>query len=312
MTAITRMARAMVSQCDRWLIGPAPPTRLAMFRILTGLFALAYLVVRLPVFLTLTDAESSDALDPVGVLWWLDRPINPGIFTLIVVITLLAGAGYTIGFAFRVLGPLFAIGILTVTTYRSSWGQLLWFENLLVLHVLIVAVSRAGDALAFRKPSAPRTGDGLAYGWPLRLAGLVTVITYMMAGVAKLRIGGLNWVSGESLRNHVAYSATRLRVLGGEPSVLARPLMDHTWLFAPMAVATMALELGGLVALTGRTPRMLWVAGTWFMHVAIALTMNVVFPYPLALIAFAPLFHLEDLLERVRAGIRRRAGRRHM
>jgi hypothetical protein len=128
----------------------------------------------------------------------------------------------------------------------------------------------------------------------LRLCGLVTVATYFLAGVAKLRIGGFDWLDGSTLRNHVAFSAARFEVLGGRASPLASVLMDHLWLFTPAAVATVVLELGAPAALIPRL-RTPWVAGLWLMHAAIAGTMLVLFPYPLVLVAFAPLYDLERL-----------------
>ena len=117
----------------------------------------------------------------------------------------------------------------------------------------------------------------------------------MLAGIAKLRSGGLVWIDGESLRNHIAYSATRPRVLGGQPSPLARPLVDHESLFWPLAVLTMSIELGAPLALLGRRLRIGWCVLAWCMHLAIAATMFVVFPYPLSFVVFVPLFELERI-----------------
>ena len=50
-----------------------PPERLAMLRILTGVFAVVYLLVRLPVFLQLGDRRSG--FDGVGLARLLDRPV---------------------------------------------------------------------------------------------------------------------------------------------------------------------------------------------------------------------------------------------
>jgi hypothetical protein len=197
--------------------------------------------------------------------------------------------------AFRIVGPAFAVALLFVTTYRSSGGQLLWFDDLLVLHAIVIACSPAADALRLGRRGEP-AGQSARYGWPLRVAAIVTVVTYALAGIAKLRIGGIAWLDGDSLRNHVAYSATRLRVLGGTPSPLAEPMMRFGWLFPPLAVATLVIELGAPVVLVVSRLRAPWVALAWCMHTAIAATMFVVFPYPLALVAFAPLFRLERLL----------------
>jgi hypothetical protein len=253
---------------DRWLFASVPAERLAVFRILVGLFAGIYLAVRLPAFLA----------------------------TVMIWSALGLAVPFTLGLWFRAIGPAFAVALLVITTYRSSWGRLLYFENLLVLHVLIVAATRSADAYTLRlgRPRPAPVPHDPRYGWPLRLSALVTVTTYVLAGVAKLRIGGLSWLDGTSLLNHIAYSAARLEVLGGSPSPLAAPLTRHLWLFTPMAVAVLALELMAPVALIRplRTP---WVAAIWTMHAAIAASMFVVFPYPLFLVAFAPFYRLERL-----------------
>jgi hypothetical protein len=285
----------LVQRVDRWLLAAAPPERLAVFRILVGLYTLVYLIVRLPAHLAPTRLRQG--FDPVGVLWLLDDPLPPGVVTAAVWFTPALALAFTLGAWFRVTGPALALTLLLVTTYRSSWGRLLYFDNLLVLHAMILAFTPSADALAVRwgRPAGtPPEEASSRYGWPLRLCALVTVTTYLLAGVAKLRIGGLAWADGASLRNHIAYSAARLEVLGGTPSPLARFLMGQLWLFSPMAVATLVLELGAPAALGARL-RTPWVAGLWLMHAAIAGSMFVLFPYPLALVAFAPLYPLENL-----------------
>jgi hypothetical protein len=283
---------------DRWLMAPAPAVRLAVFRIMVGLFAAGYLVARLSVLLAMGD-ESDGEWRPVGVLWWLDDPLPQWVIRCAVVATIALALAFAAGVGFRVIGPTFAVALLFVTTYRTSGGQLLWFDNLLVLHALVLGCSRAGDALRLGRPLP--VADSPLYGWPLRAAAIVTVTTYWIAGVAKLRNGGVAWLDGESLRNHVAYSATRLRVMGGTPSPLAEPMMSLDWIFTPLAVATVVIELGAPLVLMLSRLRVPWVATVWCMHAAIAATMFVVFPYPLTLIAFAPLFRLERLLPIVRS-----------
>lgn len=275
---------------DAWLLSPAPADRLAVFRVLVGLFATVYLAVRSPAFWALGAPSSSATFEPVGALWFLSSPLPGGPVRAGLVVAVALGAAFVWGQRFRLVGPAFAVVLLALTTYRSSFGQILWLENLMVLHVLVVACSRAGDR--GREP-------GAAYGWPLRLAALVTVATYVLAGIAKLRIGGFDWMTGDSVRNQVAYSAARLDLLGATGSPVGRWLIRYGWLFPPAAVATVVLELGAPLALIGGRVRTAWVAAIWGMHLAIAVLMLVVFPYPLTLVAFAPLFPLERLADRV-------------
>ena len=291
---------------DAWLLAPAPARRLAALRVLVGLFATLYVAIRLPPFLALARPAASSTFEPVGALWFLGGPLPPSVVVVAVLATLVSGVGFTLGWRFRLTGPSFALGLLAITTYRSSWGQILWLENLVVVHVLILGASRAADAWAWRpgRAAAARLDDP-TYGWPLRLAALVTAATYVLAGVAKIRYGGWGWMLGESVRNQVAYSAARLELLGATGSPIGRRSAAHAWLFPPGAVATVVLELGAPIALWRRL-RTPWVASAWAMHVSIAALMFVVFPYPLVLVAFAPFYELDDLAERAWAHVRRR------
>jgi hypothetical protein len=288
----------MFQRVDRWLWPSAPPERLAMLRIISGLFAASYLVVRLPAFLALAHGDRG-SFDPVGVVSFLPTPLPGAAVTGLVLVTLVLAAAYTAGIGFRVTGPAFAVALLVLTSYRSSWGQLLWFEASLVLHVVIVGFAPSADALAVRSGASAHT-DSRTYGAPVRLAAVVTVTTYVLSGIAKLRIGGIEWMSSSTLQNHIAYSAARVDVLGGTPSPLAPWLVAHPSVLAPLAVGTVALELGAPVALLGGWVRTAWVAATWLLHVGIAATLLVVFPYPLCGAAFAPLFPLERLGEAIR------------
>jgi Vitamin K-dependent gamma-carboxylase len=281
----------VTGRLDAWLLAPAPAARLATFRVLVGLFATVYLAIRSPAFWALASPSGSARFEPVGVLWFLDAPLPGWSVRLAVAAVLALGVAFTIGFRFRLAGPAFAVVLLALSTYRSSWGQILWLENLMVLHVLVLAGSRAADGRD--RP------DDAAYGWPLRLAALVTVTTYVLAGVAKLRIGGIDWMTGDSVRNQVAYSAARLDLLGATGSPVGRWLVRYAWVFPPAAVATVVLELGAPLALLGGRVRTAWVGAMWALHLSIAVLMLVVFPYPIALVAFAPLFRLERLADRV-------------
>jgi hypothetical protein len=277
----------------------APPERLAMLRILVGVFAVTYLVIRLPVFLQLADRRSG--FDGVGVANLLDGPVSSVVIHVTVAATALAGMGFVVGWRFRVVGPLFALGMLALGSYRGSWGQLLHFENLMVLYLIIVGLSPAADAWSLdarrrdTRPSREAAVESTAYGLPIGLASLALVVTYVIAGIAKLRYGGLDWVVGDTLRNHVAYAAARSDLLGGTPSPMAgwAVRLDRLWPLA--AAATIVVELAAPVALLGGRIRTGWVVAAWLMHVGILAFMLIVFPFPLFLVAFAPLYRVERL-----------------
>ncbi len=273
----------------------APRERLAMLRILTGTFSVAYFLIRLPVFLQL--GERRTGFDGVGLAAVLDGPVPSAVVDATVALTALAGLGFVLGWRYRIVGPLFALGMLALGSYRGSWGQLLHFENLMVLYLVILAFSPAADAWSIdarRRPSPGRV-ESTSYGWPIALCSLVLVVTYVIAGVAKLRYGGLDWVFGDTLRNHVAYSAARLDLLGSSQSPLAAWGVRNEWLWPIAAAGTIVVELSAPIALLGGRLRTAWVAATWVMHLGILAFMLIVFPFPLFLVAFAPLYRVERL-----------------
>lgn len=274
------------------LFPAAPPERLAVLRVLVGLFAVVYLVSRAPIYLSLADAAPA-RYEPLGVLWWSTRPFSDGALHTLYAVAVVSGAGFVAGALFRLSGPVFALALLALSTYRSSWGQILWLENVMVLHVLVVGWSRSADALRWPRRRGDTPAASEAYGVPVRLAAVITVVTYLLAAQAKVRYGGWDWFATDSLRNHVAGTFVRAELLDAPASPIGRWLVQFGWLFPPMAIGSWLLELAAPVALLGGRRRDAWVVLTWGMHLAIALTMYVTFPYPLFLVAFAPFYDLE-------------------
>lgn len=277
----------------------APPERLAMWRILVSAFVVVYLLVRAPVFLQLADREAG--FDGQGLAAALSGPVPGVLVPFVLAITVVAGGATMLGWRVRATAPIFALGVLALTSYRSSWGQLLHFENLFTLHLMILALAPSADRWSLDARAGRADGQArgaVAYGWPLRLAGLVVVVTYVITGFAKLRYGGTDWIVGDTLRNHIAYSAARLDVLGGVPSPLAGPAVGLTWPWPFAAAMTVAIELSAPLVLFGGRLRTLWVAAAWLLHAGIFGLMLIVFPYPLFLVAFAPFFRLERIVHR--------------
>lgn len=296
----------------RFVDHAAPAERLAAFRIVVGVFVVVYFIGRSPVFLALADRPPGD-FDPVGLLAPLTDPPRGAIVTAALVMTLVSGIASTVGYRHRTAAIVFAVGVLFLTTLRSSWGQLLHFENLMVLQLAVLAFSPAADAWSLdarrrtaRTSESNPTEASTRYGWPLALASLVMVVTYVIAGVAKLRYGGIEWIAGDTLRNHVGYSAARLDLIGGTPPILAEFVVERAWILAPAAFVAVAIELAAPIVCVGRSWRNAWVAAAWLMHVGILLTMSVGFPSPLFGVAFASLFPLE----RVPQWLGERIGRR--
>lgn len=277
----------------------APAERLAVVRILVGAFATIYLLARVP-SLAFFDAERVSRFRPVGPVSLLDAPLSapwPFVSWALAVGT---GIAVTLGWRYRVTGPLFALCLCWVLSYRNSWGMIFHTENLLVLHAGVLGVCGAADAwsLDARRAGGAIPGSGFRYGWPLFALQWVLVLSYVAAGVAKLRASGFGWALGHELQSHVAFDALRKLELGGTHSPLGAALVSHGWVFAPLAWVTLAVELGAPLALLGGSVARAWCVLAWGFHFGVLLLMAIVFPYPLLVVAYAPFFRSENLWSR--------------
>ena len=248
-----------------------------------------YLAVRAPALLDGSDTN----FDGVGVLWRLEHPLGGralGVLLGFSIVAMLYAALRDVALfasseadsatevSWMVVPG--SLAVLVLLTHRSSLGQILWFDVLMLLHVLVLAamatLSRISD------------DRGLVGGWGLRLAAIITVTTYVVSAVAKLRIGGLGWIGDEALQRHITYTAIRADVLGGRSSPVAQPFVNLGLAGAPAATAALALELFAPLALINKRTAWIWAACTWLMHATIAATMFIVFHWPLLGLAFAP------------------------
>lgn len=277
---------------DSWWMGEGSASTLALLRIAVGSFAVLYLLARLSNFRSVSGFRD-EQFEPVGVARLLGEPVSGGLWDALLFVAIASGVLFVLGTRYRVSGPLFALTLLAVTTYRNSWGQIFHVENLLVLHVLVLGFSPAADALSW--DGSPKRGAiaGQLYGWPVRLMCVVTVLAYLCAGVTKLDLAGLDWALGDTLRNQVAYDNLRKDVLGDIHSPLGGWLVSHGWVFKPLALATLAVELGAPLALLGRAWARWWALAAWGFHVGILAMMAIVFPYQLLGVAFLPFLRVD-------------------
>jgi hypothetical protein len=286
---------------DARFLAAAPPERLATVRFLTGVFACGYLLARAPVLADFRRAPG--VFRPVGLAAWLHGPLPPSLVLALFGLTLLFGVSFTLGWRFRWSGPVFALLALWVTSYRSSWSMVFHNENLLVLHLLVLGCSDAAASLSLDARSAgPAAAAHARYGWPVRLLSATTAWVYVVAAIAKLKITGLSWMDGEVLRNYIAFDAMRKSQIGTLHSPLAAYLVQVGWPYIGLSILTLAVELGGPIALLDRRLTRLWVLGAWGFHLGVLLSMAIAFPYPLSGVAFASMFECEKLWNMRRLG----------
>lgn len=294
-----------------WWFAPAPAERLAAIRMLVGAFALAWVGGRLVESYAVAKLGAAH-WKPTGVARILDAPLPPGVTLAIGILACVLLAAFTIGAFYRITAPLAALALLWALTYRNSFGMIFHTENLLVLHVLALACAPAADAWSFdrRRAGAPPTVPEAGYGWVLRLLATLTVATYLLAGIAKLRIAGFDWLDGEQLRNQIAVDNLRKALLGDSIAPLATPFLDHPSGFTIFSILTIVLEVGAPLALLHPRIGRWWALVAWGFHVGVVLLMNIWFPYPLLGLAYAPLLRCERPFAAVLAWRQRRRDRR--
>lgn len=273
----------------------APAERLGLYRAAVGVFSSIYLAVRVP-GMWATAQDGSGGFEAQGLLRWVDWGEPSGAIACVIYgAALLLAVCFLLGFRFWVTGPLFAFALLWVTSYKSSFGMIFHSENLLTLQVLVLAAAPSAHAFSLdaRRDSKQRS-SAVPSGWPLLAAALIAVISYFLAGLAKWKLSGMDWVSGDVLRVQVAYDNLRKIELGSGHAPLGAWAVQHAWLFPPLGALTMLAELGGPLALLHRRAALLWTLLVVGFHVGVLALMLITFAYPLSTVPFLCLFRLEE------------------
>ena len=220
-----------------WLMAPAPAGRLNAVRLTIG-YALVWIGVRTSHWFDLAGLPSA-RWEPVGIVNWIGTQ-STATLTVIVVVTVVAGVAALGDVAWPLSAPLFAVGFLWLVVRR------------------LVGADPAHRAPRRAPPSRPRRapsrrGVSATTGWSLKVMSAVTVATYFVAGVAKLRFGGgLDWLDGDGLLRLVAHDNLRKRLLGDAWSPIAPFAVGHPIIFQLGAWITLVVELGAPLALLGR------------------------------------------------------------
>ena len=283
----------------RGWFAPAPAARLAVLRIATGIFALWYLVPRLEMLARISSETSVELFAPVGLARVLSSPITEAANLALLQTMIALAVFYMLGIGFRVTGPMFAIVLAFVLSYRNSWSMVYHSDNAMVLQILILGLAPSARVLSV---DALLTGrfwskeSGTAFGWPVRLMIAATTGTYLLAGLAKvLGDQGWSWALGANLRGQVAVDALRKELFASSGSPLAYDLYGEVWLFTLLGVSSLILELGAPMALLHRRIAWLWALSTFGMHWGIYFIMDIQFRYCLSGVIFLCCFPMERI-----------------
>ncbi|MFG2099278.1 MFS transporter permease [Micromonospora echinaurantiaca] len=273
----------------RWLTEPVPRGRVAAFRTLIYLFVAADLVLFTPWVRTRV-AVPGELYQPllVGRLLPLPTPtpaVVGVIFWALLVLALLAATGR----APRLLGwAVFALYFEWMIV-AMSYGKV--DHDRFGLLVALAVLPTAGRA---RHGDPTRTEAG---GWALRVTQLAVVCTYFLAAWAKLRFGGLDWLTGSVLARAIIRRGTELAdLIASVPYLL---------IVAQFGIVAFELASPAIFLLRGRW-RLYTVGFFYSFHLVTFATITISFaPHLAAMTSFLP-------LERVRPLVwaRRLVGRR--
>jgi hypothetical protein len=295
----------LLDRIDDVLRPRAPAERLAALRILVGAFSAIYVMVRAPSLASVAHMKFAQ-FAPVGPVRLLAEPLPPFVVYLVVALAVVSSVPFVLGYKFRITGPLFAASLLWATSYRNSFGMVFHTENLFVLHTAILGVSSAAAATSLDAKGKPKAEPSRRYGVAIVALSLVTALAYTLAGVAKMRVSGLSWITGDALRNHIAHDNLRKLLLGDGYSVIGAWTVAHAWVFKPFAAITIVFEILAPLALLSRRLALPILGGLWLFHLGVLALMWILFPYPLSGIAFASFFASERVIDAVKARIARR------
>ena len=262
-----------------WLFSPVPKGRIAGFRTLIYLFVAADLVF-------FTSWVHNHAAVPgnlykpllVGRLLHLPTP-TPTLVNTIFWILLPVSIAAATGRFHRLLGWTVFVLYFEWMIIAMSYGKI--DHDRLGLLIALATLPTAGRA---RHGEEETTEAG---GWALRMTQMGVVATYFLASWAKLRFGGLHWLTGATLARAVIRRGTWL----GHVVVRVPHLMQIS------QFGIMAFELTSpLVFFVKPRVRYAMVFGFYLFHLVTIATITISFiPHQVAMASFLPLEKVRPL-----------------
>jgi hypothetical protein len=202
-----------MNRITKWLTEPVPRGRIAAFRTLIYVFVAADLVIFTP-WVRNHASTPGDLYQPLLIGRLLRLPVPTpllvhAIFWLLIVLALAAATGR----APRLLGwTVFAL-YFEWMIIAMSYGKV--DHDRVGLLVALAALPTAGRA---RHGDPERTEAG---GWALRVTQIAVVCTYFLAAWAKLRFGGIDWVTSSVLARAIVRRGTDFAdLIAGVPYLL--------------------------------------------------------------------------------------------
>ncbi|MBM0276469.1 HTTM domain-containing protein [Micromonospora tarensis] len=265
---------------SRWLTEAVPRGRIAAFRTLIYLFVAADLVIFTPWVRTRANVPG-ELYQPllIGRLLPLPTPtpaLVAVIFWALLLLALLAATGR----APRLLGWAVCGLYLEWMIIAMSYGKV--DHDRFGLLVALAVLPTAGRA---RHGDATRTEAG---GWALRVTQIAVVCTYFLAAFAKLRFGGLDWLTGSVLARAIIRRGTDLADL----------IAQVPYLLIAAQIGIVAFELlSPVVFFLPPRCRLAMVGFFYSFHTVTIATITISFaPHLAAMTSFLPLERVRPLV----------------
>jgi hypothetical protein len=280
-----------MSRYSRFMTTPVPLGRVAAFRTVVYLFVALDLVWFTP-WVRSHAAIPGVFYQPLlaGRILHLPTPtplLVNGIFWTLIPLALAAATGR----APRLLGwAVFAL-YFEWMIIAMSYGKV--DHDRFGLLIALAVLPTAGRA---RHGDATTTERG---GWALRMVQLAVVATYFFSSWAKLRFGGVGWLTSATLERAIIRRGTALTDL----------LTSNHWILVAAQFGIVAFELSSpVVFFVGPKIRYWIIAYFYLFHVMVMATITISFaPHQAAMTSFLPLEKVRPIVWAKRLVSRRRA-----
>ena len=189
----------------------------------------------------------------------------------------------TVGWHTRKAMALVFVLNLYLTNITHNFGKINWAWELAAVLFVFLALSRCGDAVSVdawlrRRRGLPPVAPSGEHNWPIKGIWMWISLAYFAAGVSKLRNGGLDWITTDTLGVYM------LRANYDRIFVSVDPMTTWgTWfaqqplLLRGMSIFTLVVEVGFPLAFFSRRLRLFFVPAAIAMHVGIGLLIGALF-----------------------------------
>lgn len=263
---------------DFWL-APVPPDNLAVCRILFfgSLFLFYTLLPRFGDFAAWGGVPKA-FWQPTWLFQVFGIPaLRPGILSGLQVIWKVALALSCVGLSTQLSTGISCILGLYLLGLPHNFVKIHHYDAFLVFAFLIMALSRCGDRWSvdefLRDPRrdgrsrARRTPSG-EYTWPVRAMWLVMSLIFFAAAIAKIRHGGLAWITGDSMKIWLVQH--QYHISNTDPFTPWGPYIAQVrGLPQVLAAISVTLELAYPLAMFSRVARCIFVPGVALMQLSI-------------------------------------------